>query len=69
MAVGSVNIVSNRELLIKFDNYISNNVITIEEGLIRTAPTPLSAARNYLSATTIGDYALFGGGSYPIMKK
>ena len=32
--------------------------------LERTTPTELSQARNDLAATTIGDYALFGGGHY-----
>lgn len=30
--------------------------------LIRTTPTPLSAAIWYLAATSVGNYALFGGG-------
>ena len=30
--------------------------------LIRTTSTPLSAARWHLAATTVGNYALFGGG-------
>ena len=30
--------------------------------LTRTNPTPLSEARWYLAATTVGNYALFGGG-------
>ena len=30
--------------------------------LTRTIPTPLSVARYYLAATSVGNYALFGGG-------
>ena len=30
--------------------------------LTRTTATPLSEARGYLAATSVGDYALFGGG-------
>ena len=30
--------------------------------LTRTIPTPLSEARAYLTATSVGNYALFGGG-------
>ena len=33
--------------------------------LTRTTATPLSEARSYLAATTVGNYALFGGGFYP----
>lgn len=32
--------------------------------LIRTTPTALSLGRHNFSATTVGDYALFGGGTY-----
>ena len=32
--------------------------------LTRTTATSLSVGRSYLAATTVGDYALFGGGSY-----
>ena len=31
--------------------------------MTRTIPTGLSIGRNYLAATTIGNYALFGGGN------
>ena len=30
--------------------------------LTRTIPTPLSESRTYLAATSVGNYALFGGG-------
>ena len=46
----------------------SGNTYTILYGklpsLTRTIPTPLSEARGYLAATSVGNYALFGGGSY-----
>ncbi len=32
--------------------------------LTRSTPTALSVARSYLAATTVGNYALFGGGEY-----
>ena len=34
-----------------------------DESLTRTVGTPLSIKRNGLAATSIGNYALFGGGS------
>ena len=40
-----------------------NIVDAYNASLVRTTPTGLSQARGYLSATSIGDYALFGGGA------
>lgn len=41
----------------------SNIVDAYNVDLTRTTPTALSTERYDLSATTIGDYALFGGGT------
>lgn len=40
----------------------SSVVYAFNSSLTRSTPTALSVARYYLSATTVGDYALFGGG-------
>ena len=40
----------------------NNHVDAYDTSLTRSAPTSLSKARYNLSATTVGDYALFGGG-------
>ncbi len=42
----------------------SNVVDAYDTSLNRTTPTALSAARRYLAAAHIGDYALFGGGQH-----
>ena len=44
--------------------YSSSVVDAYDTSLVRTTPTPLSKARCFLAATSIGDYALFGGGVY-----
>ena len=41
----------------------SNVVDAYDTSLTRSTPTALSQARSYLAATTVGDYALFGGGT------
>lgn len=40
-----------------------NNVDVFDASLTRTNPTGLATARSYLAATTVGNFALFGGGS------
>ena len=40
-----------------------NTVDAYNTSLTRSTPTPLSQARSSLAATTLGDYALFGGGN------
>ena len=42
--------------------YYSDVVDAYDTSLTRTTPTELSQARNSLTATTVGNYALFGGG-------
>ena len=44
-------------------NKIADTITTVDR-LYKTI-TPLSQARRYLAATSIGDYALFGGGYGP----
>ena len=51
---------------ITFTAYTPTNIFAIYSAsgmLVRSTPNVLSAARNYLAATSIGDYALFGGGT------
>ena len=45
------------------DNPDSSTVDAYDTSLTRTTATPLSEARSDLAATTVGNYALFGGGS------
>ena len=45
-----------------YDNIVSSAVDAYDTSLTRTTSTGLSVARNWLAATTIGNYALFGGG-------
>jgi tRNA G37 N-methylase TrmD len=40
----------------------SNTVDAYDNSLTRSTPTALSVDRYYLAATTVGNYALFGGG-------
>ena len=42
--------------------YFYSVVDAYDTSLVRTTPVPLSKARQALSATSIGNYALFGGG-------
>ena len=45
--------------------YATTNVVdAYNTSLVRTIATSLSSARGYLASTTVGDYALFGGGKY-----
>jgi hypothetical protein len=39
-----------------------NTTDAYDGDLVRTTPTALSVGRGSLAATTVGDYALFGGG-------
>ena len=41
----------------------SDVVDAYNTSLTRSTPAKLSVARRFLAATTVGDYALFGGGS------
>ena len=43
---------------------MSSTVDAYDTSLTRTIPTTLSNTSSYLAATSIGDYALFGGGRY-----
>ena len=64
MAVGKVNVSSsNNSALIEFDNYISDNLVLGGEEIIKSTPGVLSNNRAELAATSVGNYALFGGGS------
>ena len=50
---------------ITFDAYTPPSTLSIyvaDGTLTRTTPTALSLARRQLAATSVGDYALFGGG-------
>ena len=44
-------------------SYQSSAVDAYDQTLTRTTPTSLSYGREYLAATTVGNYALFGGGA------
>lgn len=44
-----------------------NTVDAYNTSLVRSTPTSLSQARGDLGATTIGNYALFGGGSTTLL--
>ena len=50
------------ETNLSFSNSILSAVTAYDTSLTRTLPTELSVARMYLAATTVGNYALFGGG-------
>ena len=41
-----------------------DTVDVYDANLTRSVPTGLSVARSQLAATTIGNYAMFGGGVY-----
>ena len=44
-----------------------NTVDAYNAALVRSTPTNLSQARGYVSATTVGNYALFGGGATTLL--
>jgi hypothetical protein len=44
-------------------NSVANKVDAFDTSLTRSTPTALSTGRRSLAATTVGNYALFGGGS------
>ena len=48
------------------DSYSNSSIVdAYDQNLTRSTPTELSQARRTLAATTVGNYALFGGGSGP----
>lgn len=65
MATGSVNTSngsSKAEALIEFDNYDSENIKIVEEFKIMASIVALSEPKYHISATSVGNYALFAGG-------
>jgi hypothetical protein len=53
----------NSSLFIRYGVMAQIVVDAYDTSLTRSTPTALSTARRYLAATTVGDYALFGGGN------
>ena len=51
------------EVIVEFDNFIPSNIDPPDEELIHSTPTPLSAARSSLAGASVGNYALFAGGT------
>ncbi len=62
--VGNYGLFGGGYLILKSESYIQfATVDAYSASLVRSTPTSLSEARYGLAATTVGDFALFGGGN------
>ena len=54
------------EVIVEFENFTPSNTVAMyhpDGELTRSTPTGLSAGRIYLAGASVGNYALFAGGS------
>jgi len=54
------------EAIVEFKNFTPSNTVRVfhpDGELVRSTPTALSAVRDWLSGASVGNYALFAGGS------